>query len=316
MFKIIGADGKEYGPVTSDQVRQWIRDGRANAQTRVQPEGAVDWTTLGDLPEFEDVLGHKADTVPPVGAYSRLPDDVLTRDYELDIGACVSRGADLLKNNFGIVFGAAAIYLLIQGAISGLGSIPFIGPVFSIASLFVVGQLMAGVYLVILKTMRNQPTEVGEVFVGFKTAYVQLLLCYIIVALLAGASAIPGAVMMAVPIVIMANKEAVDVLLLILAVVGFFVLLVPVIYLTVIWLFSLPLVIDKGLGFWQAMETSRKVVSKHWFMVFAMVIVVGLINCVGVLLCCVGVFLTFPLAIAAMMYAYETMFSVHEEQPA
>jgi uncharacterized membrane protein len=197
-----------------------------------------------------------------------------------------------------------------------LGSIPFIGPVFSIASLFVVGQLMAGVYLVILKAMRNQPTEVGEVFVGFKTAYVQLLLCYIIVALLAGVAALPGALMMLVPIIVMANKETVDVLLLLLTVVGFFVLLVPVIYLTVIWLFGLPLVIDKGLGFWQAMETSRKVVSKHWFMVFGLLIVVGLINMVGLLLCCVGVFLTFPLGVAAMMYAYENLFSAREEQPA
>ncbi len=38
MYKIIGADGKEYGPVTSEQVRQWITEGRANAQTKVQPE--------------------------------------------------------------------------------------------------------------------------------------------------------------------------------------------------------------------------------------------------------------------------------------
>ncbi len=312
MYKIIGADGKEYGPVNSDQVRQWVREGRANAQTRVQPEGSTDWIALGELAGFEDVLGRRAETVPPVGAYSALPADVLTRDYELDIGACVSRGADLLKSQFGVVFGAAAIYLLIQGAISGLGSIPFIGPIFSLGSLFVMGQLLAGVYVVILKSLRTQPTEVGEVFVGFKTAYVQLLLCYIVVALLTGLAAIPGAVLIAVPVVIMVQKEAVDALLLALAVLGGFVLLLPVLYLSVIWLFSLPLVIDKGLGFWPAMETSRKVVSKHWWSVFGLVIVIGLINVVGVLLCCVGVFLSFPLGIVAVMCAYETLFSVRE----
>jgi len=315
MFKIIGADGKEYGPVTGDQVQQWIRDGRANAQTRIQLEGATDWTTLGALPEFEGILGRRPQTVPPVGAYSALPDDVLVRDYELDIGACVSRGADLLKNNFGIVFGAAAIYLLIQGAISGLGAIPFIGPIFSLGSLFVLGQIMAGVYVVILKAMRNQPGDVGEMFIGFKSAYVQLLLTYLVATLLTGAAALPGAVLMGVPIIIMANKEAVDAVLLVLAVVGFFVLLLPVVYLSTVWMFSLALVIDKGLGFWQALETSRKVVNKHWFMVFALLIVIGLINAVGMLLCCVGLFLSFPLGIAAMMHAYEIMFSPREEQP-
>jgi len=80
-------------------------------------------------------------------------------------------------------------------------------------------------------------------------------------------------------------------------------------------MFSLPLVIDKGLSFWQAMETSRKVVNKHWFAVFGLLIVIALINVVGIMLCCVGMFLSFPLCIAAMMYAYETLFSTREAQP-
>ena len=52
MYKIIGADQKEYGPVTADQLRQWLAEGRVNPQTQVLPEGATEWTTLGALPEF------------------------------------------------------------------------------------------------------------------------------------------------------------------------------------------------------------------------------------------------------------------------
>jgi hypothetical protein len=52
MYKIIGADQKEYGPVTGDQLRQWLAEGRVNPQTQVLPEGATEWTTLGALPEF------------------------------------------------------------------------------------------------------------------------------------------------------------------------------------------------------------------------------------------------------------------------
>ena len=36
MYEIIGADGKEYGPISFEQIRQWIAEGRVNAQTRVQ----------------------------------------------------------------------------------------------------------------------------------------------------------------------------------------------------------------------------------------------------------------------------------------
>ena len=56
MYKIIGADGKEYGPVTTEQLRQWITEGRANAQTHVQSEGGTEWKPLGTLPEFAGVF--------------------------------------------------------------------------------------------------------------------------------------------------------------------------------------------------------------------------------------------------------------------
>src|SRR5256884_2188133 len=36
MYKIIGADQKEYGPITADQVRQWMAEGRANGQTQAR----------------------------------------------------------------------------------------------------------------------------------------------------------------------------------------------------------------------------------------------------------------------------------------
>ena len=63
MYKIIGADGREYGPATTGQVRQWIAEGRANAQTQTLAPGAPEWKPLGALPEF---AGHFAPPTPPV----------------------------------------------------------------------------------------------------------------------------------------------------------------------------------------------------------------------------------------------------------
>ena|SRR5277367_881193 len=54
LYKIIGADGKEYGPVTTEVLRQWIPQGRANAQTRALAEGASEWKSLGAIPEFSN----------------------------------------------------------------------------------------------------------------------------------------------------------------------------------------------------------------------------------------------------------------------
>ena len=52
MYKIIGADGKEYGPITAEQLKQWVAEGRANAQTKVLPEGTTEWKTLAEVPEL------------------------------------------------------------------------------------------------------------------------------------------------------------------------------------------------------------------------------------------------------------------------
>jgi uncharacterized protein DUF4339 len=54
MYKILGGDGKEYGPVSGAQLRQWMSEGRVNLQTKVQVEGESEWKALGSIPEFSN----------------------------------------------------------------------------------------------------------------------------------------------------------------------------------------------------------------------------------------------------------------------
>lgn len=70
MYKIIGADQKEYGPVSAEELRQWIAEGRANAQSRVQAAGSPDWRTLSTFPEFAADLGRIPATPPPPLSYA------------------------------------------------------------------------------------------------------------------------------------------------------------------------------------------------------------------------------------------------------
>lgn len=51
-YKIIGSDKQEYGPITLEQLRQWLQEGRVNGETLVQPEGAADWKPLSAYPEL------------------------------------------------------------------------------------------------------------------------------------------------------------------------------------------------------------------------------------------------------------------------
>src|SRR5215472_1667579 len=52
MYKIIGTDGRPYGPVDAEQIQRWAAENRVNAQTLAQSEGATDWRPLAAIPEL------------------------------------------------------------------------------------------------------------------------------------------------------------------------------------------------------------------------------------------------------------------------
>jgi Domain of unknown function (DUF4190)/GYF domain 2 len=67
MYKIIGADGREYGPISADHLRNWIAEGRATAETRVQAEGAAQWKLLTEYLEFAPALARALPSRPAPG---------------------------------------------------------------------------------------------------------------------------------------------------------------------------------------------------------------------------------------------------------
>lgn len=80
MYKIIGGDQKEYGPITADQIAQWIREGRVAAHTQARLEGTEEWKPLSSFPEFAAALGLNPSvppltaTTPPFGYSAAAPD--------------------------------------------------------------------------------------------------------------------------------------------------------------------------------------------------------------------------------------------------
>jgi len=102
MFKIIGADGQEYGPVAAEQLKQWIAKTRVNAQTRIQAGGAGEWKPLGSFPEWIGLVG----AVPPPIAALCPPTASATSDRaskKIAAGIC------------GILLGALGIHKFILG---------------------------------------------------------------------------------------------------------------------------------------------------------------------------------------------------------
>lgn len=55
-YSIIGGDGKEYGPVSAEEISNWVKAGRANAQTQTIKNGSTA-QPMGSFPEFAPLFG-------------------------------------------------------------------------------------------------------------------------------------------------------------------------------------------------------------------------------------------------------------------
>jgi predicted Ser/Thr protein kinase len=220
---------------------------------------------------------------PPRGAIgAALAQEILARDYTLNIRSCVRRGWKLLKGEFWPFVGITALLIALLGFASSIGgsSIQRGGnnsvEITSALAMLMWGPLVGGLLFYFLKKIRKEPATVETAFCGFSHRFLHLFLAGFVTSLLTW--------------------------------LGFLCLVLPGIYLLVAWIFVLPLVMDKQLDFWSAMELSRKVVTKHWFKFLGFGIVMWLLLLAGVLAMVVGVFVMSPLVLAALMYAYEDIF--------
>jgi hypothetical protein len=158
----------------------------------------------------------------------------------------------------------------------GLACLPLIGWILGFV-------LFGGLYLVFIRRIRGEAVQVGDIFAGFNIAFANLVLAGLVTWLL--------------------------------TTIGFVLCILPGIYLCVGYVFALPLVIDKKMEFWPAMEVSRQVVQRHWWSMFGLVIVLALLVVAGFIACLIGAIVTIPVAIAALMYVYEDLFGASAALP-
>ena len=99
----------------------------------------------------------------------------------------------------------------------------------------------------------------------------------------------------------------------ILILLGLVLLIIPGVYLAIAYSMALPLMIEKDIGIWESLETSRKAVTKKWFPFFGFFIVIVLIILTGALALGIGLIWAFPLTTIAYGIAYRNMFGVEEK---
>ncbi len=223
--------------------------------------------------------------------------DTETADYDFSIGAVLSEAWEKtngLKGSFwaagailfavililGVVLGGGSAFLAGQGdASSGM----LMGLAIQLVMIAVMYPFMAGIVMLGIERSVDLPLSYKSVFTYF--AYTLPLL-------------------------------GVAVLMSVLVIIGFILLIIPGIYLSLAYMFAVPLVVEKNLGIWDAMETSRKAVTSHWFKLFFLFFIMMIILMVSALPFGIGLIWTYPMMVAMMGVMYRDIFGVEAVEAA
>lgn len=100
------------------------------------------------------------------------------------------------------------------------------------------------------------------------------------------------------------------ILMYIMIILGYLLFILPGIYLSFAYVMAIPLIVDKDMGAWEALETSRKAVTKHWFSLFGFFIVLSIIMVVSMLPLMIGLIWAIPLMAVSVALVYKEIFGI------
>ncbi|MFT7560851.1 MAG: hypothetical protein ACI93R_002774 [Flavobacteriales bacterium] len=208
-------------------------------------------------------------------------------DYELKFGD-ILKEAWALKNgskstillailflilvNIGVSFAANFISALIFGPIA-------VALVSQVVIMIVTTPLTVGVMIIGIRSAANTRSSSGSIFNYYHKIiplFLTMLLMYVLIIL------------------------------------GTILLVIPGIYLMIAYAFALPLVVEKNLSPWQALETSRKAVTHKWFVIFFTFITISFAVTLSAIPLLIGLIWTIPWAYLVLGTQYRTLFGIEK----
>ena len=97
-------------------------------------------------------------------------------------------------------------------------------------------------------------------------------------------------------------------LMLLLITCGLFLFILPGVYLAVGYSLTLPLLVDKGVGPWQAMEMSRRAVQRKWWRIFTAYLLMYLVSVLSMIPFGIGMIWTVPMFFTLTGVTYRLLF--------
>jgi hypothetical protein len=140
-----------------------------------------------------------------------------------------------------------------------------------IGGMLLIGPTTAGYFYILLQKARGRALNIGDIAKGFDH-FLHVVLASLLIILFVS--------------------------------VGFFFFVIPGIAMLAWYMFAIPLIVEKKMDFWSAMETSRHLVMQHFYEFCVFALVLCLLCIAGGLLLGVGLLLAIPLVFSAIAVAY------------
>ena len=158
------------------------------------------------------------------------------------------------------------------GALLGVVVVRFLS---SIVSGLLTSFFLGGFYRMAFKQLRGQPTEVSDIFSG-KDVFLPIFGANLLMGFATG--------------------------------IGSLFCLLPGLLLAGLWMFTIPLIVDKGLGVFEAMGKSFEALRPHMWSALGYYFVLAIVASLGFLLCGLGWLVTIPLLYIGVARLYLDFF--------
>jgi hypothetical protein len=216
---------------------------------------------------------------------------------------CLKAGFNLIRDQYWLFVGMCAVGMIIGSSVP-LG--------------ILMGPMMCGLYLAFFRLRRGLSIEFGTLFKGFdyfgQSVVASLLHVIPITAVVIAAYVFLYVGMFAAMIAASAAGENAapfaGIGIFLIFMLFFVVIFLVVIFISIGFTFAYPLIVDRGMQGFDAVKLSWRAAFANFWRLLGMSLLGGLLGIVGIALCYVGIFLVFPITLAAVAAAYEQVFGL------
>ena len=233
--------------------------------------------------------------------------EILNNGYEFDLGEFLSLGFDLFKKNIGghVAFTVVFFFITLITAV-----IPVVG---GFALLLLYPALSVGWFVAAHKDHKGEPQEFRNFFKGFdhlgSLAFMFLIMVVAYITVL-------------LPFMKFFVENIENNIDLIATELNFFegiptwvyLVFIPFVYLAVSWRWAPMLIVFYKMKPWQALETSRMLIGRKFWMFLLFFVITGLIAQMGQVVFLVGLVLTYPIGMCMEYAAFASVTGLMQEE--